>query len=104
MRHRVELLTVRTEQDEEGFAREFLSVVTAVRAYKEDRKATKRWENRAAWTDATALFVIRKTPGLEVSDKLRLRCLDKLWQITSVTDTGGLYLEILARRMDATHV
>jgi hypothetical protein len=71
---------------------------------KDERHGNERWANRAAFSEATALFCFRKIPGIGVSTKLIIVCEDGRYEITSVEDVKGrgMYVEVLAKKVVAS--
>ncbi len=58
MRTPVQLLSTEAVKDAEGFATQQDKVLAEVRAYHEARHGSKRWANRAAFSEATDLFLL----------------------------------------------
>ena len=92
--------TIRTV-DAEGFATQTDEVVASIRAYREDRHGSERWANMSTFSDASALFKFRKTPGLTVTTEHALVCADGRFRIISVEDVRqrGRYYEALADKI-----
>lgn len=86
--------------DAEGFATETTTVEATVRAYREGRHGSEAWRNRAAFTEATDLFVIRN-PGIPVKTDMAVICGSDVFEITSVENVKGrgMYVEILAKEV-----
>jgi hypothetical protein len=59
----VTILRVQYEKDADGFATPTDQPVKSVRAYFEQRHGNVKWANRAAFSEATALFRFRVIPG-----------------------------------------
>jgi len=100
----IEILTTAPTKDAEGFATSGDTVLANVRAYKEDRHGTERWANMAAFSSASALFRFRAIPGLKVDTSLFILCGGERFRILSAEDVKGrgMYVEILAERLEAT--
>ena len=94
---------IRVEQgtDAAGFAAPRDVVLASVRAYKEDRHGSVRWANRAAFSEATALFRFRVIPGLSVEPLYYIVCGQKRFEVLSVEVLRGLYVEALVREVIA---
>jgi len=94
---------IRVEQgtDAAGFAAPRDVVLASVRAYKEDRHGSVRWANRAAFSEATALFRFRVIPGLSVEPLYIIVCGQKRFEVLSVEVLRGLYVETLVREVIA---
>ena len=97
----LEMLT----KDAEGFATKKDSILTSIHAYREGRHGSQKWVNRAAFSEATDLFRFRTIPGLAVTTEHVILCDGERYEITSVEDVKGrgMYLEVLAKRIEATH-
>ena len=86
-------------KDAEGFATKIDQVLASVFAYREGRHGSKKWFNRASFSEATDLFRFRTIPGLTVSTAHVILCGDDRFEITSVEDVKGrgMYIEVLAK-------
>ena len=92
-------------KDTEGFATKTDNILASVHAYREGRHGSQKWVNRAAFSDATDLFRFRTIPGLSVTTEHVIQCDGDRYEITSVEDVKGrgMYLEVLAKRIEAAH-
>ncbi len=92
-------------KDAEGFATKTDTVLAIVHAYREGRHGSQKWVNRAAFSEATDLFRFRTIPGLTVTTEHVILCDGERYEITSVEDMKGrgMYLEALAKRIEAAH-
>ena len=92
-------------KDAEGFATKTDTILTSIHAYREGRHGSQKWVNRAAFSEATDLFCFRKITGLSVTTEHVILCDGERYEITSVEDVKGrgMYLEVLAKRIEATH-
>ena len=92
-------------KDVEGFATKTDSILALIHAYREGRHGSQKWVNRAAFSEATDLFCFRTIPGLAVTTEHVILCDGERYEITSVEDVKGrnMYLEVLAKRIEATH-
>lgn len=97
----IHLISVETIKDSEGFGTVSDTIIASVQAYKEEQHGNERWANRAAFSEATALFQFRKIPNVEVSTKMVISCGDERYEITSVEDVKGrgMYIEVLAKKV-----
>ena len=88
-------------KDAEGFTTPTESVLAQVRCYREDRHGSERWENIAAFSEATDLFRIRAIPGTPVTCDYFIVCDGERFEITSVENVKGrgMYIEILAKKV-----
>ncbi|MCL1952814.1 MAG: head-tail adaptor protein, partial [Oscillospiraceae bacterium] len=59
MQEPVTIIRVLHEKDADGFAQPRDEVLARVRAYHEQRHGNVKWANRAAFSEATALFRFR---------------------------------------------
>lgn len=101
MNQPIDIISTTPVQDAEGFVTKGDTVLAHVRAFKEDRHGNEKWANRAAFSQATALFRFRKIPGLIVTTDLVIVCADGRYNILSVEDIRhrGLFIEVLAERV-----
>ena len=92
-------------KDTEGFATKTDNILASIHAYREGRHGSQKWVNRAAFSDATDLFRFRTIPGLSVTTEHVIQCDGDRYEITSVEDVKGrgMYLEVLAKRIEAAH-
>ena len=92
-------------KDAEGFATKTDTILASLHAYREGRHGSQKWVNRAAFSEATDLFRFRTIPGLIVTTEHVILCDGERYEITSVEDVKGrnMYLEVLAKRIEATH-
>lgn len=91
-------------KDAEGFVVCGDTVLATVRAYREEKHGNESWASRAAFSTASALFRLRKHPALSVTTDMTLVCDTGRYRILSVEDVRGrgLYVEVLAERLEAT--
>ena len=102
----VDIISVKPVKDSEGFAEKGDVILASVRAYKEDRHGSEKWANRAAFSQASALFRFRKIPNLEITTDLVLVCSDGRYNIVSLEDVKGrgMYIEALAEKVKSSGV
>ena len=100
----IDIISTKPTKDDEGFVNTGDTVIASVRAYKEERHGNEKWANRAAFSEATALFRFRKLPSLEITTSLVITCEDGRFQILSVEDVKGrgMYVEVLAEKIEPT--
>lgn len=98
--HEVKIVQITKITDAEGFETESESILATVRASREGRHGSEKWANLAAYSLATDLFRIRAIPG--VTADCVLICGEERFEITSVENVRGrgMYLEILARKVE----
>ena len=97
MNSAITIICVEQGTDAAGFAAPRDVVLASVRAYKEDRHGSVKWANRAAFSEATALFRFRVIPGLSVEPLYILVCGLKRYEVLSVEVLRGMYVECLAK-------
>lgn len=93
----ISIMTRTVTYDSEGFSTQADVVLKSVRAYREGRHGSTAWRNRASFSSATDLFIIRD-PGFTVKTDMTIKCGEQTFEITSVENIKGrgMYLEILA--------
>jgi len=98
----IDIIDVINEKDSEGFSMPVDIVRASVRAFKEDRRGTESWRNRAVFSNANALFRFRTIPGLTITTSMRIICNKERFDIRHVEDVRnkGMYLEILAEKYE----
>ena len=89
------------EVDAEGFTTPTRTWVATVRAYREGRHGSKKWANRAAFSDATDLFRFRTITYAEITTGMVILCDAREFEITSIEDVKGrgMYMECLVREV-----
>lgn len=99
-----DLVLLTKEKDAESFVSEQETVLASVRIYREGRHGSERWANLAAFSEATDLFRFRVIPGVKVTTEQFLVCDGERFNIVSVEDVKGrgMYLEVLAKKVEAT--
>ena len=100
----IDITGVEPTKDAEGFVTQSDIVVASVRAYVEDRHGSVAWRNRAAFSEATALFRFRVIPGVTVTTANVIVCGGDRYKILSVEDVKrrNMYYEVLAERIVPT--
>jgi hypothetical protein len=97
----VTIIRVHHEKDADGFAQPRDEVLACVRAYHEQRHGNVKWANRAAFSEATALFRFRVIPGVTVEPLYIIVCGLKRYEVLSAEVLNKMYNEILAREVNA---
>jgi len=95
-----QVLRVTYEKDTDGFATPTDQPVKSVRAYFEQRHGNVKWANRAAFSEATALFRFRVIPGLSIEPLYIIVCAAGRFEVLSVEQLRGMYVKILAREVE----
>ena len=98
MNAQIQIIRVITTKDADGFAQSHDEVLARVRAYKEDRHGSVRWANRAAFSEATALFRFRVIPGVAVEPLYIIICNGRRYEILSVEIIRNMYVEVLCKQ------
>ncbi|GHU48356.1 hypothetical protein FACS1894120_6750 [Clostridia bacterium] len=98
----VDIVSVDSKTDSEGFAVAGDNIIASVRAYKENKHGTEKWANLASFSGANALFRFRKIPDVEVTTDMFLVCADGRFNILSSENVRGknMYVEILAEKIN----
>jgi hypothetical protein len=100
LRDPITILRVHYLKDPDGFGQTSRDEVLArVRAYHEQRHGNVKWANRAAFSEATALFRFRVIPGLSVEPLLLIVCGLKRYEVLSVEVLGARYVEALTKEV-----
>ena len=100
MRDPITIIRVHHEKDADGFALPQDEPLTSVRAYHEQRHGNVKWANRAAFSEATALFRFRVIPGVAMEPLYIIVCGLKRFEILSVEVLGSRYIEVLCREVE----
>lgn len=105
----IDIISSAPAKDAEGFATKGDTVLASVRAYKEARNTSARWERilgNAAFAHVTALFRFRKIPGLTVDTALFISDADGRYNIVSAEDVRdrGMYVEALAEKIEGSRM
>lgn len=94
-------------KDAEGFVTKGDNIIASVKAYKEVRNTTAKWERiigNAAFSSVTAMFRFRKIPGLTVTTSHSISEADGRYNIINAEDVRGrgMYIEVLAEKLEGT--
>lgn len=103
----INIITTKPAKDAEGFVTKGDRVLASVRAYKEVRNTSAKWERiigNAAFLSVTAMFRFRKIPGLIVTTSHFLSDGEGRYNIISAEDVRGrgMYIEVLAEKTEGT--
>lgn len=100
----IDLIIIEREKDKEGFSKNSYNVLASVKAYREDKNASKRWANRALFTEATTLFRFRRIPKIKITNEMIILCLDEHYEILSTENirNRNMYIEVLAKKVVIT--
>ena len=89
-------------KDDEGFTSKVETVLASVRAYKEEKRGTRKWANLSSFTEADCMFTFRVIPNLEIRTGQSIISNDKRYKIVSVQNIRGMYIEVLSVNIEAT--
>lgn len=104
MTKKAELLEVSFTTDTEGFSARTVAVLANLRVFVEQKHASERWANLAAFSEATDLFRFRKIPGVTVTTKQLIRFEGNEYNILSVENIKGrnMYIEVMAKMVESS--
>lgn len=105
MNKKAKVISITRKTDSEGFRFETVAVLAEVRVFVEGRHGSERWANLAAFSEATDLFKLRRIPNLDITTKHYIEIDDVRYNILSIENIKGrgMYLEILAKRVEASN-
>ncbi len=105
MNKKAKIISLTRDTDSEGFSFETVAVLAEVRVFVEGRHGSERWANLAAFSEATDLFKLRKIPNVTITTEHYIEIDDVRYNILSVENIKGrgMYLEILAKRVEASN-
>lgn len=105
MNKKAKIISIARDIDSEGFSFENVAVLAEVRVFVEGRHGSERWANLAAFSEATDLFKLRKIPNLTITTEHYIEFDEVRYNILSVENIKGrgMYLEILAKRVEASN-
>ena len=101
----LDIISTNPDKDSEGFVTKGDTVIASVRAYKETRNTTAKWERiigSTAFSGVSAIFRFRKIPSFTVTTSHFLIDSEGRYNIVSVEDVRGrgMYIEILAEKLE----
>ena len=107
MNTNIDIISTEPVKDAEGFVTKGDNIIASVKAYKEVRNTTAKWERiigNAAFSSVTAMFRFRKIPGLTVTTSHFISEADGRYNIVSAEDVRGrgMYIEVLAEKLEGT--
>lgn len=107
MNTNIDIITTEPTKDTEGFVTKGDRVLASVRAYKEVRNTSAKWERiigNAAFSSVTTMFRFRKIPRLTVTPSHFLSDGESRYNIKSAEDVRGrgMYVELLAEKLEGT--
>jgi hypothetical protein len=103
----IDIISTEPVKDAEGFVTTGDTALASVKACKEVRNTTAKWERiigNAAFSSVTAMFRFRKIPGLAVTTSHFISDADGRYNLVSVEDVRGrgMYVEVLAEKLEGT--
>ena len=103
----INIISTEPAKDAEGFVTKGDRILASVRAYKEVRNTSAKWERiigNAAFASVTVMFRFRKIPGLTVTASHFISDGDGRYNIVSAEDVRGrgMYVEVLAERLEGS--
>ncbi len=99
MNCQITLLREVTTKDADGFAVSHDEILARVQAYHEQRHGNVKWANRAAFSEATALFRFRVIPDLTVEPLYIIIYKTKRYEVLSAELIRGMYIEVLCKEL-----
>jgi len=96
----IQILRVIHTKDTDGFAQPRDEVLARIRAYHEQRHGNIRWANRAAFSEATALFRFRVIPGVTIEPLYIIESAAGRFEVLSVEVLGKRYVEALVKGVE----
>lgn len=103
----IDIITTALVKDADGFVTSGDTILASVRAYKETRNTSAKWERiigSAAFSSVSAIFKFRKIPDLTVDTKLFISDADGRYNIVSAEDVRGrgMYIEVLCEKLEGS--
>ena len=102
MRHVIDIITTIPQKDNEGFSVKSDTVLATIRASREDHQGTEKSTNMAAFLVNTAVFKFRRIPKLRIDTTHFLVCDGIRYNIISVKDVRGMYVEVVCERQEGS--
>ena len=98
----IEIIETTQSKDSKGFVIHSDKSLATVKAYKEEQHGSEAWRNRAAFSTATCLFHFRSIPNLTITTDMTINSGGERYNITSVQNKRGMYVEVLAEKIIPT--
>ena len=107
MNTEINIISTAPVKDAEGFVTTGDTVIASVRAYKEVRNTSAKWERiigNAAFSTVTAMFRFRRIPGVAIDTSFFITDADGRYNIVSCEDVRrrGMYIEVLAEKTEGS--
>ena len=96
----IQILRIIHTKDADGFTTPSDQPLKSTRAYFEQRYGNVKWANRAAFSEATALFRFRVIPGIAVEPLYIIESAAGRFEVLSAEVLRGMYYEILAKEVE----
>jgi len=103
----IDIISTEPIKDAEGFVIKGDHILASVKAYKEVRNTTAKWERiigNAAFSSVTVMFRFRKIPHLPITTSLFIFDSEGRYNIINAEDVRGrgMYVEVLAEKLEGT--
>lgn len=101
----IDIISAEPVKDADGFVTKGDTILASVRANKETRNMSAKWERiigNAAFATVSAIFRFRKIPDFEVNSTLFISDADGRYNIVNAEDVHGrgIYVEVLAEKLE----
>ena len=103
----IDIIGTEPIKDAEGFVTKGDQILASIRAYKEVRNTTAKWERiveNAAFSSANTMFRFRSVPALTLSTSHFISDKDGRYNVISVENVKGrgMYVEVLAEKIEGS--
>ena len=103
----IDIISTEPVKDAEGFVTTGDHILASVRAYKEVRNTSAKWERiigSAAFASVTVMFRFRRIPNLPVTTSHFLTDAAGRYNIVSAENVRGrgMYVEVLAEKLEGS--
>ena len=103
----IDIISTEPFKDAEGFVTRGDHILATVKACKEVRNTSARWERiigSAAFANVEAIFRFRKIPGLDVTASHFIADSDGRYNIVNAEDVRGrgMYVTVLAGKLEGS--
>ena len=100
MRHFIEIISAEPDKDSMGFAKQGETVLIKVRAQKETRTGNESRRNNATFSTVGTTFRFRTIPGVTVTPAMFITCEGERFNIISVNNVRGMYLDCVCEKVE----
>jgi hypothetical protein len=103
----IDIIGAESIRDAEGFVTRGDQILASLRAYKEVRNTTAKWERivgSAAFSSVNTIFRFRSVPAFTLSTSHFISDSDGRYNIVSVENVKGrgMYVEVLAEKIEGS--